>query len=94
MGDGESVYMFRYLSVTVLVHRSTIYKCIDKALATGVATGLQDRYHRPHPPQITDDARAWVVDLACRKPKDLGYAAELWTLSALAAHVGVARQSG
>ena len=27
------------------------------------------------------------MDLACRKPKDLGYAAELWTLSALAAHV-------
>lgn len=67
--------------------RPTIYKCVDKALATGVATGLQDRYHRPRPPQITDDARAWVVDLACRKPKDLGYAAELWTLSALAAHV-------
>ena len=67
--------------------RPTIYKCIDKALAAGVATGLQDRYHRPHAPQITDDARAWVVDLACRKPKDLGYAAELWTLSALAAHV-------
>ncbi|MCW5231596.1 IS630 family transposase [Verminephrobacter eiseniae] len=67
--------------------RPTVYKCIDKALATGVAAGLQDRYHRPYAPQITDDARAWVVDLACRKPKDLGYAAELWTLSALAAHV-------
>jgi hypothetical protein len=28
-----------------------------------------------------------ISDLACRKPKDLGYAAELWTLSALARHV-------
>jgi transposase len=28
-----------------------------------------------------------VVDLACRKPKDLGLAAELWTLSALAEYV-------
>jgi transposase len=67
--------------------RPTIYKCIDKALAAGVAAGLRDRFHRPHAPQINDEARAWVVDLACRKPKDLGYAAELWTLSALAAHV-------
>jgi transposase len=69
------------------VSRPTIYKCIDKALAAGVACGLHDRYHRPRAPQITDDAKAWVVDLACRKPKDLGLAAELWTLSALARYV-------
>ena len=69
------------------VSRPTIYKCIDKALAAGVQSGLADRYHRPHPPEITEAAKAWVVDLACRKPKDLGLSAELWTLSALAAHV-------
>ena len=69
------------------VSRPTIYKCIDKALAAGVATGLRDRYHRPHAPQISEAAKAWVVDLACRKPKDLGLAAELWTLSTLADHV-------
>lgn len=69
------------------VSRPTIYKCIDKALAAGVSTGLKDRYHRAHAPQISDAAKAWVVDLACRKPKDLGLAAELWTLSALAGYV-------
>ena len=69
------------------ISRPTIYKCIDKALAAGVRTGLRDRFHRPHAPQISDEAKAWVVDLACRKPKDLGLAAELWTLSALAAYV-------
>ena len=69
------------------VSRPTIYKCIDKALAAGVSTGLKDRYHRAHPPQISDAAKAWVVDLACRKPKDLGLAPELWTLSALAQYV-------
>ena len=69
------------------VSRPTIYKCIDKALAAGVDTGLRDRFHRPHAPQISDEAKAWVIDLACRKPKSLGMAAELWTLSALAAHV-------
>ena len=69
------------------VSRPTIYKCIDKALAAGVATGLRDRYHRPHAPQISEAAKAWVIDLACRKPKDVGLAAELWTLSALADYV-------
>lgn len=69
------------------VSRPTIYKCIDKALAAGVSTGLRDRFHRPHAPQISDEAKAWVIDLACRQPKSLGLAAELWTISALAAHV-------
>jgi transposase len=69
------------------VSRPTIYKCIDKALAAGVAVGLRDRYHRPRAPRITEAAKAWVIDLACRKPKDLGLAAELWTLAALAQYV-------
>lgn len=69
------------------VSRPTIYKCIDKALAAGVNTGLRDRFHRPHAPQISEEAKAWVIDLACRQPKSLGLAAELWTISALAAHV-------
>src|SRR5258707_4740446 len=29
----------------------------------------------------------WVVHLACSKPKDLGYAAEVWSRQALARHV-------
>ena len=67
--------------------RPTIYKCIDKALAAGASVGLKDHYHRPYAPQISDEAKAWVVSLACCKPKDLGLAAELWTQSALAQYV-------
>jgi transposase len=69
------------------VSRPTIYKCIDKALAAGVETGLKDKYHRPRPPAITPQASSWVVSLACAKPKEFGLAAELWTISALAAYV-------
>jgi len=69
------------------VSKPTIYKCIDKALAAGVQIGLRDRYHRPYAPEISDEAKAWVVNLACCKPKDVGLAAELWTISALAAYV-------
>jgi transposase len=66
------------------VSRPTVYKCIDKALAAGVGSGLKDHYHRPRAPLITEDAKAWVLHIACTKPKDHGLAAELWTLSALA----------
>ena len=67
--------------------RPMIYRCIDKALAAGVQSGLKDKYHRPHEPEITDEAKAWVVSIACTKPKDHGLAAELWTISALARFV-------
>ncbi len=67
--------------------RPMIYRCVDKALAAGVQMGLKDKYHRPHEPEITDAAKAWVVSVACTKPKDHGLAAELWTISALASFV-------
>jgi transposase len=68
----------------VKVSRPSIYKCIDKALAAGPDAGLKDHYHRPFDPTITVEAKAWVVNLACTKPKDHGLAAELWTLQELA----------
>lgn len=71
----------------VQVTRPSIVKCIGKALRMGVAAGLKDAFHRPKEPAITDPAKAWVVHLACTKPKDLGYAAEVWTRQALAKHV-------
>jgi transposase len=67
--------------------RPMIYRCVDKALAAGVQMGLKDKYHRPHEPEITAAAKAWVVNVACTKPKDHGLAAELWTISALASFV-------
>jgi transposase len=39
------------------------------------------------PRDIPEEARAWVVALACRKPKELGYPEELWTTALLAAHI-------
>lgn len=67
--------------------RSTIYKCIDKALSMGVDAALKDTYHRPRDPDITEEDKNWVIHLACTKPKDLGYAAETWSRNSLAQHV-------
>lgn len=70
----------------VHVSRPTIYKWIEKALAMGIEEGLKDKYHRPREPVITEEAKAWVINLACQKPTEYGYAAEMWTRSALATH--------
>ena len=69
------------------VSRVTIYRCVHKTLAMGLEAGLKDAFHRPKAPVIGRADKAWVVHLACTKPKELGYAAEVWTRSALAAHV-------
>ena len=69
------------------ISRVTIYHCLHKALEMGIEAGLKDAFHRPKEPVIGLADKAWVVHLACTKPKDLGYAAELWTRKALAAHV-------
>jgi hypothetical protein len=81
---GETVTQIaRVLKTT----RNSVVKWIDKALQMGVVAGMKDTPHKPREAVITYDAKAWVVHLACSKPKDLGYAAELWTRSALAAYV-------
>jgi transposase len=67
--------------------RKSVLKWIDKTLQVGVKAGMKDTPHKPREAVITDDAKAWVVHLACCKPKEYGYAAELWTRSALARHV-------
>ena len=71
----------------VQVSRPTIYKWVEKALAMGTEECLKDKYHRPREPVITEEAKAWVINLACKKPTDFGYAAEMWTRSALSDHV-------
>jgi len=75
-----------HIEKTIHMSRPTIYKWIDKALAVGIEEGLKDKYHRAKEPVITEEAKAWVINLACSKPTEHGYAAEMWTRSALADH--------
>ena len=77
---------FSALSRTLRVSRRIVYKHVDRALAAGVAVALRDRPHGSAP-TITAEAKAWVLALACTKPKEHGQAAELWTLAALAKHI-------
>jgi len=71
---------------TVQMTRKSVSKWINKTLTMGVAAGLKDTPHGSKP-VLTEQAKAWVVHLACSKPKEFGYAAEVWTRRALAQHV-------
>jgi transposase len=69
------------------VHHQTVRRCIERALAYGAIAALDDLPRPGREPTITAEAKAWVVNLACRKAKELGYPHELWTTRLLARHV-------
>lgn len=68
------------------VHHQTVQRCVERALAYGAMAALDDRQRPGREPTITAEAKAWLVSLACRKAKDLGYPHELWTTRLLARH--------
>ena len=68
-------------------NRPRVERCIDKGLQLGALAALSDLPRKGRPTQISAEARAWVVSLACVKPKQLGYPEELWTTRLLARHV-------
>src|SRR3954467_7550834 len=73
------------------VHHQTVQRCVERAVAYGPLAALDDRPRPGKEPTITAAAKAWLVDLACRKAKELGYPHELWTTRLLARH---AREHG
>ena len=67
-------------------NRPKVYRCVRKALDVGALPALDDLPRRGRPATILAGSRAWLVALACRKPAELGYAEELWTVRRLAEH--------
>ena len=76
---------------TLGVHHQTVQRCVERAVVYGPVAALDDRPRPGKEPTITAEAKAWLVSLACRKPKELGYPHELWTTRLLASH---ARERG
>jgi len=53
----------------------------------GVESGLKDTFPSSEEPVIGGADKAWVVHLALHQTQRIGYAAEVWSRRALAAHV-------
>lgn len=68
-------------------NRPLVERCLNKAFAFGILTALKDLPGRGVKAVITDDARSWVLALACQAPKELGYPNETWTYSLLKKHI-------
>jgi transposase len=68
------------------VHHQTVQRCVERALVYGAMAALEDRPRPGREPTISAEAKTWVVNLACRKAKELGYPHEMWTTRLLARH--------
>ena len=82
--DGESVDS---IADKVGLNRNSVLLCLRKFKDGGVANAIYDASGRGRKAEITDDEKTWVIDLACRKPAEFGYAAELWTYAKLTEHI-------
>ena len=75
------------VGVRIGVTHQTVQRCLCRAARFGVMAALDDSPRPGKAPDITPEAKAWLVSLACQKAKDLGYPHELWTTRLLARHV-------
>ena len=66
---------------------ASVQRCINKYKEGGTNRALFDDQRPGRPIEITDDAVAWIISVACQRPADLGYSQELWTLKNLHQHI-------
>lgn len=69
------------------INRKSVMLCLNKYAEGGVENALFDAPGRGRNAEITDDEKAWIINIACQKPIDFGYAAETWTYARLTSHI-------
>ena len=69
------------------INRKSVMLCLNKYAEGGVENALFDAPGRGRNAEITDDEKAWIINIACQKPIDFGYAAETWTYAKLTSHI-------
>lgn len=75
------------IAATIGVHRNTVATFITKYSAAGFDYAMNDSSRSGKPNVISDDEKTWITSIACVKPKEIGYAEELWTYRALQKHI-------
>lgn len=75
------------------INRKSVMLCLKKYSEGGVENALSDAPGRGRNPEITDDEKAWVIDIACHKPAEFGYPAETWTYTKLTQHINSTAES-
>lgn len=77
------------ISEELNISRPVVNKIIKRFVSAGLQTALEDASRSGRPKELSLEERAWIIELACTKPKELpdGPALETWTNSALTEYV-------
>lgn len=78
---------YAVIAQAVELSRKAVYDVIRKFTVMGLGAALSDLARKGRPVVISDEEKALVVNTACQKPKDVGYAQELWTIRKLTEHI-------
>jgi transposase len=69
------------------IDRKSVMLCIKKYKAQGAENALYDAPGRGRNPETTDDEKAWIMNIACQRPYDLGRPEETWTYTRLTTYI-------
>lgn len=69
------------------LNRNSVLLCLKKYKSGGIEHALYDAPGRGRNAEITDEEKSWIINIACQKPVEFGYAAETWTYAGLTRHV-------
>lgn len=69
------------------MNRKSVMLCINKYIEGGIENALFDAPGRGRNAEITDNEKAWIINIACQKPVDFGYSAEVWSRALLTKHI-------
>ena len=69
------------------LNRCSVMLCLKKFKEGGIENALFDAPGRGRNAEITDEEKAWIINIACQKPIDFGYAAKTWTYAKLTSHI-------
>ena len=75
------------------MNRKSVMLCLNKFKNGGVENALFDAPGRGRNAEITDEEKAWIINIACQKPADFGYSAETWTYAKLTSHINKTAES-
>ena len=68
---------FQEIADKLTISTATVRLCISKFRKGGVDATLFDIQRSEPPSEITGDAKAWMISIACQRPTELGYAQKL-----------------
>jgi len=69
------------------INRKSVMLCIEKYKAGGAENALYDTPGRGRNPEITDEEKTWIINIACQRPYDLGCPQETWTYTSLTSYI-------